>query len=212
MTGAESRRAAAVNGAAGTDRTDFDAIARWIRPGSRVLDLGCGDGALLAHLARTCDVRGYGVEIEPAKLIACAANGINVIQADLEDELDVFTDGGFDHVVLSRTLQAMRNTEGIVREMLRVAREAIVTFPNFGFWRYRLQVALGHMPVDDDLPYQWYETPNIHLCTISDFETFCHHHGVRILERLVIGADGRPVGALPNLLGMLAMYRLGRQA
>jgi methionine biosynthesis protein MetW len=192
-------------------RADFEAIAAWIRPDSSVLDLGCGDGALLAHLKRTRGVRGYGVEIEDDKVIACVAGGLNVIQSDLDRGLSEFDDQSFDYVILSLTLQAVRRTEEILLEMLRVGRQAIVTFPNFGYWRHRLQVLRGRMPVSDDLPYQWYDTPNVHLCTIGDFEAFCRSHEIRILERLVLGA-AQPVSAWPNLLGRLAVYRFERAA
>ena len=192
-------------------RADFEAIAAWIKPGASVLDLGCGDGALLAYLKQTRGITGYGVEIDPGNIVACVKNGIDVIQSDLEADLSMFGNASFDHVILSQTLQAMRQTEGIVREMLRVAREGIVTFPNFGYWRYRLQMLAGRMPVAESLSYQWYETPNIHLCTIADFETFCDRHQVRILERLVL-SSGKPVEMLPNVFGMLAVYRFERQA
>ena len=175
-----------------------------------MLDLGCGDGSLLAYLKKTRNISGYGVEIDPANIVACVDNGINVVQCDLESDLSMFGNASFDHVILSQTLQAMRHTEGIVSEMLRVGREGIVTFPNFGYWRYRLQVLRGRMPMGENLSYQWYETPNVHLCTIADFETFCRHHHVRVLERLVL-SSGRRVDTLPNLLGMLAVYRFEQQ-
>lgn len=190
-----------------TGRPDLEAIAAWVRPQASVLDLGCGDGLLLRHLAETRGARGYGVENDDAKVIASVANGVNVIQADLERGLWSFEDGSFDYVLLSLTLQAVRHTESIVQEMLRVGREAIVTFPNFGHWQARWQVAVGgRMPVSDTLPYQWYDTPNVHLCTIRDFERFCADRGIRILERLVL-AHGRPVRLLPNLRGSLAVFR-----
>ncbi len=188
----------------GDRRADFETIAGWIAPQAKVLDLGCGDGGLLTYLAQTRKAWGYGVEIADEKVAACIRNGVNVIQMDLETGLSVFESGSFDYVVLSQTLQSMRNTERIVREMLRVARQAIVTFPNL---RHRLQVIGGHMPVSPDLPYQWYNTPNIHLCTLKDFEAFCAALGVRVLERIVMHRGTR-VKRLPNLLGSLAVYRL----
>lgn len=190
-------------------RADFAAIARWVKPDARVLDLGCGDGALLRYLAEQRQAIGYGVEIDDERVLACVKNGVNVIQGDLERGLSGFADGSFDYVILSQTLQAVRSSERVVREMLRVGREGIVTFPNFGFWRNRLQVVRGSMPVSDNLPYHWFDTPNIHLCTITDFEDFCHGHGVRILERIVM-RDSSVVTFLPNLFGSLAVYRFER--
>jgi methionine biosynthesis protein MetW len=203
MTGEERLRLAR--------RPDLEAIAAWIRPDTSVLDLGCGDGLLLKHLRETRNVRGYGIEIEDEKVIASVANGVNVLQGNLEGGLAGFDSGSFDYVVLSLTLQAVRHTEEILREMLRVGREAIVTFPNFGFWRHRWQVIRGRMPVSDELPYQWYDTPNVHLCTIRDFEAFCEAHAIRILERLVLD-EGRPVTVLPNLRGSLAVFRFEKTA
>ncbi len=188
-------------------RADLDAIVRWVGEGSRVLDLGCGDGHLLGRLQRDKRVEGYGIDIDIESVTQCVAGGINVIQSDLERGLSGFGDRAFDHVILSHTLQAMHNTEHIVHEMLRVGREGIVSFPNFGYWRHRWQIVRGRMPVSDDLPYQWFDTPNIHLCTLRDFELFCQQHGVHILERLVL-TDNQPVTAIPNLLGATALYRL----
>jgi methionine biosynthesis protein MetW len=190
-------------------RADFAAIANWIKPGARVLDLGCGDGTLLRYLADERDTIGYGVEIDDDGILACVGNGVNVIQGDLERGLSGFADGSFDYVILSQTLQAVRSSERVVREMLRVGREGIVTFPNFGYWRNRLQVMRGRMPVSDNLPYAWFDTPNIHLCTITDFENFCRSHDVRIRERIVM-SSGRVVTVLPNVLGSLAVYRFER--
>jgi methionine biosynthesis protein MetW len=192
-----------------TLRSDFAAIAGWVSMGSRVLDLGCGDGSLLKYLMDSRRVTGYGVEIDDDRVLACAKNGVNVIQGDLERGLSEFENGSFDYVILSQTLQAVRNSERVVADMLRVAREGIVTFPNFGYWTNRLQVLGGRMPVSDNLPYQWHDTPNVHLCTIADFERFCEDFGVKILERKVLTRN-KPVAWLPNLLGALAVYRFQR--
>lgn len=188
-------------------RQDFAIIAGWVGFGSKVLDLGCGDGELLVYLRDSLEVKGYGVEKDDANWLACLQNGTNVIQMDLEDGLSGFEDQSFDTVILSQTLQAMHKTEEIVQEMLRVGREIIVTFPNFGYWRNRLQIISGNMPVSKTLPYQWYDTPNVHLCTINDFDQFCENHKISILERKVI-TDGDEMSFMPNLLGNLAMYRL----
>ena len=188
-------------------RQDFAIISNWVGFASKVLDLGCGDGELLQFLRLSLEVKGYGVEKDDANWLACMKNGSNVIQMDLEDGLSGFEDQSFDTVILSQTLQAMHNTEEIVQEMLRVGREVIVTFPNFGYWRNRLQITNGRMPVSKTLPYQWYDTPNVHLCTINDFDQFCKNHKIRILERCVI-TNSQTVHFMPNLLGNLAMYRL----
>jgi methionine biosynthesis protein MetW len=191
-------------------RSDFQAIAAWVKPDSSVLDLGCGDGLLLKYLKETRGARGYGVEIADADVLSCVKNGVNVIQSDLERGLAGFDAGSFDCVILSQTLQAVRHTDQLLLDMLRVGREAIVSFPNFGRWDLRLQIALGgKMPVSPELPYQWYNTPNVHLFTIADFESFCETHGVRVLERVVLH-DGRPVTSLVNIFGSLAVYRIQR--
>ena len=192
-----------------TQRPDFAAIAGWVGMGSSVLDLGCGDGSLLRYLRESRRVTGYGVEIDDDRVLACVKSGVNVVQGDLERGLAEFESRSFDYVVLSQTLQAIMDGERIINDMLRVGREGIVTFPNFGYWKNRLQVLGGHMPVSDNLPYQWHDTPNVHLCTLSDFEDFCLGHGVRIMERKVL-TGGRPVSVLPNMLGSLAVYRFQR--
>ena len=190
-------------------RADFATIAGWVSPGAQVLDLGCGDGSLLAYLMSERKVHGYGIEIADDGVLACVRNGVDVLQSDLESGLAGFDDASFDCVILSQTLQAMRHTEEIVDEMLRVGREVIVTFPNFGHWSHRWQILKGRMPVSDRLPYQWYDTPNIHLCTVADFDAFLRERNC-IVENRVVLAGGHAVNALPNLLGELAIYRFRR--
>jgi methionine biosynthesis protein MetW len=192
-------------------RPDFAAIAAWIPQGSSVLDLGCGDGSLLRYLRETREVRGYGVEISDAKVAACIANSVNVLQSDLESGIADFEDQSFDFVILSQTLQATRHTEALMKEIVRVGREGIVSFPNFGYWKNRLQVLFGNMPVSDEMPYQWYDTPNVHLCTLDDFEIICDHLQIRILARHVM-AGGSDVLMMPKLRGSTAVYRFRRDA
>ena len=190
-------------------RNDLQLIYDWIPEGSRVLALGCADGELLAALVAHKQCSGYGIEIDTDSVIAAMARGVNVIQGDLEQGLESFGDNAFDVIVLSQTIQAMQNTEMILRSLLRVASQAIVSFPNFGYWRNRLQIALGgHMPVSERMPYHWYDTPNIHWCTLQDFDRLCEKNEIRVLERAVMTGD-RQVGILPNLLGSLAFYRVG---
>lgn len=196
------------NNGNGIQRADFAAIAQWVQAGARVLDLGCGDGTLLKYLKAQRGISGYGVEIDDDRILACVRNGVNVIQTDLERGLSDFEDNSFDYVILSQTIQAVKNSEVVMKEMLRVGREGIVTFPNFGYWKNRLQIARGRMPVSDTLPYEWFNTPNVHLCTIADFERFCGERRIRIVERKVL-TRGKAVTALPNLLGALAIYHFG---
>ena len=192
-------------------RTDLQCIADWIVPGSRVLDLGCGDGQLLASLARNKNVTGFGVEIDVDQVVNCIGNGLNVIQTDLESGLSAFESESFDYVVLSLTIQAMHNIEGILAEMLRVGRTGIVTFPNFGFWENRWQILRGHMPVSETIPYEWYNTPNIHFCTFEDFEALCREREARVINRLAVDQQHRHGWASkiwPNLLGEIGIYRV----
>ncbi len=198
-----------MNSAMLVTRPDFAAIAAWIPQGASVLDLGCGDGSLLQYLKSERGVCGYGVEISDADIVACIQNGVNVIQNDLDSGLKDFESNSFDYVILSQTLQATRHTEPLIQEILRVGREGIVSFPNFGYWKARWNVLFGNMPVSADLPYQWYDTPNVHLCTLHDFETFCADHHVHILERRVMTGDCE-INVLPNLLGSMAVYRFQR--
>ena len=209
MTHVSAAVAPPTPGVNGVARADYATIGRWVAQGARVLDLGCGDGALLKFLERERRASGYGIEIDDAGVLASVRNGVNVLQNDLERGLAGFDDAAFDVVLLSQTLQAMRRIEAIVAEMLRVGREAIVTFPNFGHWSHRLQVLRGRMPVSSSLPYQWYDTPNIHLCTVADFDAFLAERGHRVLDRVVL-AGGRSVAFAPNLMGELAIYRFRR--
>ncbi len=196
-------------------RADLAIIGELIRPDASVLDLGCGDGTLLANLRDQRGVRGYGLEINEADIAKCVQVGVNVIHADLEAGLSDFDDDSFDYVVMTQTLQAVHHTERLLEDMMRVGREGIVTFPNFGYWKCRLQLGLyGRMPVSKTLPHEWYNTPNVHLFTIRDFEALCHIKAIRVLQRKVVDSSHRAKFAprlLPNLFGELALYRLGRR-
>ena len=198
-----------MNASAVLARPDFEVIAGWIAPGERVLDLGCGDGSLIRYLAQTRRVRGLGVEIDPRNVLESMKNGISVIQMDLEAWLAGIGDGSFDHVVMSQSLQMVHHTEQILREMLRVGREAVVSFPNFGYSLHRQAIAAGRMPVSESLPYQWYDSPNVRFFTMADFEDLCAQRGIEIMERR--GFDGgRLVTEDPNLNASEAVYRLTR--
>jgi methionine biosynthesis protein MetW len=188
--------------------TETDHITSWVAQGARVLDLGCGDGRLLKRLWQARQAPGYGVEFNDKHVLECIKNDVNVLQMNLEDGLAAFADRSFDCVILSETLQAIHKQEPLLKEMLRVGREAIISFPNFGYWRARIQIALaGHMPVSKELPYQWYDTPNVHHCTLVDFEALCEKLGFKVLERVVL-KNGGTVTFLPNLLGANALYRV----
>ncbi|MEI2416024.1 methionine biosynthesis protein MetW [Orrella sp. JC864] len=187
-------------------RPDLARIAQWIASGSKVLDLGCGDGTLLAYLRDAREVRGVGVEIADNCVIRCVQRGVEVIQQNLEDGLALFEDAEFDTVVLSQTLQAMHRTEHILREMARVARHGVVSFPNFGYWPHGWSLLRGRMPVTGQMPYAWYDTPNIHLCTLRDFEDLARKLGLRILSRATFN-EGREVHVLPGWRSTLAVYR-----
>jgi len=193
-----------------TLRPDLARIASWIAPGSRVLDLGCADGALLAYLRDAKNVRGAGVEIDDDCVIGCVQRGVEVIQQNLEGGLTLFSNGQFETVVLSQALQAMHHTEHILNEMMRVGRYGIVSFPNFGYWPHGWSILRGRMPVTGQMPYEWYNTPNIHLCTLRDFERLADKLGLRILARATFN-EGRETRVMPSWRSTLAVYRFTRR-
>jgi len=196
-------------------RPDYAIISDWINPGTRVLDLGCGDGELMRHLIENRQISGYGIEIDEASIPICIRNGINVIQSDLDEGLADFENDSFDHVVLSMTLQSVSYPDRLLDEMLRVGKEGIVTFPNFGHWIPRTQLAFrGRMPVSRAIPHEWFDTPNIHLCTVRDFEDLCERKGIAVLERRTSDTEQRGGGLrkfMPNLFGEIALYRFARR-
>ncbi len=192
-----------------SDRAVMDMIAELVPVGSRVLDLGCGTGELLAHLQATKGCTGYGVELDNANVLACAQRGVNVIQLNLEEGLAIFEDQSFDVVLQLETLQNLRNTEAMLRETARVGRIGIVSFPNFAHWPNRLQVLSGRMPVTRVLPYQWYDTPNIRVGTYADFHVLARKCGLRVLDSFGV-QDGRQVRVLPNLMASMAVFKFDR--
>jgi methionine biosynthesis protein MetW len=197
-------------------RRDLRLIADMIKPGVRVLDIGCGDGALLGYLAREKRVDARGVELSQSGVNACVGHGLSVIQGDADRDLEAYPTGAFDVVVLSRTLQATRQPRLVLETLVRIGKQAIVSFPNFGFWRIRLSLLQqGRMPVSELLNHPWYDTPNIHLCTISDFVALCDEIGVRIERSVTLDRHGRPFslnprGSLANLLAEQGVFVLSQ--
>ena len=192
-----------------SERRDLEVIADLVPPGSRVLDLGCGDGELLEHLQRHRGCSGYGIEIADANVLACARRGVSVIQLNLEEGLALFEDASFDVVLQLETLQNLRHIEEMLRETARVGRIGIVSFPNFAHWPNRFSVLAGRMPVTKALPYQWYDTPNIRVGTHADFELLAHKLGLRVSDSFGL-QQGRVVRRWPNLLASLAVFRFER--
>ena len=192
-----------------SDRATMEIIARLVPVGSRVLDLGCGDGAMLAHLQTARGCSGYGIEIDDANVLACVKRGVNVIQLNLDEGLSLFGDQSFDVVLQIDTLQHLRNAEVVLRETARVGRTGVVAFPNFGHWPNRLSVLLGRMPVTRRLPYEWYDTPNIRVGTHADLQQLAQRNGLQTLESFGIHS-GRTVRFAPNLLASTSVLKFSR--
>ena len=186
-------------------RIDLKEMADWIPSNSRVMDLGCGTGDLLSYLQKNKNITGVGVEINNERVVSCVQKGVPVVQQNLEDGLALFDCKQFDVVVLSQTLQAMVNTEHILKEMARVADYGIVSFPNFGHWTHWWSIFQGRMPVTGQMPYEWYNTPNIHLCTLKDFEDLARRLGLVIIKRSTFNNE-KPVCFLPSWRSSLAVY------
>ena len=196
-------------------RYDLTQIQSWIPAGSKVLDLGCGDGEFLRQLQEARNVNGTGLELDPSNLIAAVSRGINVVQQDMDLGLGNFPDSSFDLVVMAHALQVLHRPHRVLQDMVRIGREAIVTFPNFGHWRCRLSLGIqGRMPVSDTLPYSWYDTPNIHFCTVKDFEALCKQLNIEIIDQDIVAGSGAGWLAriMPNLFGVTAIYRIRAQA
>lgn len=196
-------------------RFDLTRIKPWVHENSRVLDLGCGNGEFLRQLKEERNVSGIGLELDPDNLVAASERGIDVIQQDMDLGLGNFPDQSFDVVVMAHALQVLHHPHRVLADMVRIGREAIVTFPNFGHWRCRVSLGLrGQMPVSKVLPYSWYDTPNIHFCTVRDFEALCQQLDIEIISHDIVAGTGEDwlARALPNLFGVTAIYRIRRRA
>lgn len=191
-------------------RSDLAFIAHWVGNATHVLDLGCGDGVMLDYLQTDKGCHGYGIEIDDDKIPQCIERGVSVIQRDLEAGLAIFDDNAFDTVLCLSALQMMKNVEGVLRDIARVGREAIVSFPNFAYWPHRVALLRGRMPVSKSLPYDWYDTPNLRCATIKDFEELANEVGLEVTECVALD-DGHPVSFLPNFRGSLAVFRLRKK-
>ncbi len=198
-----------------TSRVDLLLIAEMVMPGSRVLDIGCGDGELLRILAEKHGVDGRGIELSQAGVNSCVAQGLAVIQGDADDDLAYYPDLAFDYAILSQTIQATYSPRHVLEQLLRIGKRAVVSFPNFGHWRVRTQLMFGgHMPRTDNLPERWYDTPNIHLCTIKDFLGLCDDIGAKVERTIALNANGTKLVSMPlfaqNLFGEQAVFLLSR--
>lgn len=196
-------------------RADLKLIADMVAPGTRVLDVGCGEGSLLDYLEHVKQVTARGLELSQEGVNACVSQGLSVVQGDADTDLVDYPSHSFDYVILSQTLQATHDPRHVLEQLVRIGRRAVVSFPNFGYWRMRLSLLLGgRMPVTDALPLSWYETPNIHLCTIRDFAALCAQLGITVEQALGLGQDGRPQAIrslrLANLLGQHGIFLLRR--
>lgn len=196
-------------------RSDLSLLTRWINEGERVLDLGCGDGALLAHLKTVKGISGYGMEIDTQNILKCVEKCVEVIHQDLNEGLAYIDDQSFDTVIMTQSLQQTKEPDKILQEMVRIGKRAIVTFPNFGHWTTRIYLGLrGKMPMSDVMPFRWYNTPNIHFCTFKDFEILCKEQNIRILKRTVVDNDhleNWKIKLMPNILGEIALYHIEKQ-
>lgn len=192
-------------------RPDLAFIADWIKEGAHVLDIGCGDGEMMAYLLQNKHCSGYGIEIADASVLESTKRGVRVIQQDMEHGLKLFGNASFDTILCLSSLQMMENVEEILRDFARVAREIIVSFPNFAYWPHRLALLSGRMPVSRSLPYQWFDTPNLRCATIDDFSELAHSVGLEVAQCVALH-DGQPVHLLPNLRGNLAVFRLRKKA
>ncbi|WP_373088654.1 methionine biosynthesis protein MetW [Sneathiella sp.] len=198
-------------------RVDWQLIAEMIKPGSRVLDVGCDDGQLLAHLTETKNVDGRGLELSQAGVNICVANGLSVVQGNADTDLGFYPDGGFDYAILSKTLQATHQPHVVLEQLLRIGQRAIVSFPNFANWRCRSYLAFkGRMPMTHSLDTPWYETPNIHFCTLKDFTALCGKMGVTIEQTVIVDASGKVMtrtnyGAFANLFGADCIFMLSKK-